>query len=276
MKSLYLAVLFFACSSLIYSQNEFANGDFEQNSYGDTGDQINGNQELINLGMDGVYSAGEEPNIDMITTDVYEGGPQSGNWFVGITGGGTDILALRVDEPFVMGEEYTVVYYDKKHSDFDAHPITFGISNDDLDFGTETYTSSDIPVDGEWTMRSATFVATADGEHLMIKTVAGGTQDWTHLDNFSFGVPQSVNDIEKENIAIYPNPADNFIFLDNSNSEIAEFRVYNLIGQVVLEYFDLSSTSLKIDLSSLETGNYIIETKKSADQSINRTRFVKK
>ena len=119
MRSFYLLllILFIAAVPGVQAQ-EFVNGGFDENFF--FNDMLNPEQELINLGMDGVYSFGpeDEANIDIITSSSYEGGPETGSWFCGMSGGATDKLALEIEPALVMNQEYTISFYDKAHSEF--------------------------------------------------------------------------------------------------------------------------------------------------------------
>ena len=66
------------------------------------------------------------------------------------------------------------------------------------------------------------------------------------------------NDSEKvELLSVFPNPAESFINLDlGSNGTIYEVQIIDLMGKEVFK--SSSYTSSKIDISSLEVGNYIV------------------
>jgi D-alanyl-D-alanine carboxypeptidase len=55
-------------------------------------------------------------------------------------------------------------------------------------------------------------------------------------------------------LIIYPNPADNKLWLDIESKGLKEVRIYNLQGQLLL-----SDSSPEVSLESLESGLYIIE-----------------
>jgi hypothetical protein len=76
-------------------------------------------------------------------------------------------------------------------------------------------------------------------------------------------VPLGYENINNDNsltINLFPNPATNYIsVLGLNNNETASFTITNSIGQVVAE--QLVSTLQNIDISKLNTGNYIITVK---------------
>ena len=58
-------------------------------------------------------------------------------------------------------------------------------------------------------------------------------------------------------IKVYPNPASNHIFVDCSDKEQAKMKVYNMIGECMLQ-IDLNSGLNDIDISSWSNGMYVI------------------
>ncbi|MBB4805781.1 hypothetical protein HNP38_001053 [Chryseobacterium defluvii] len=70
-----------------------------------------------------------------------------------------------------------------------------------------------------------------------------------------------VNELEKENIKIYPNPTTDFIYVKlNSISKIDEAEVYDASGRLVLK---TKLESEKLDLRTLSQGIYTISFKNS-------------
>ena len=74
--------------------------------------------------------------------------------------------------------------------------------------------------------------------------------------------PLSIDDVNLVNnaISIYPNPSENFISIENSNINFDVFTIYSVLGKTILE--KQNYTSNKIDISSLQKGNYFIMFKK--------------
>ncbi|WP_417352492.1 T9SS type A sorting domain-containing protein [Flavobacterium alkalisoli] len=60
-----------------------------------------------------------------------------------------------------------------------------------------------------------------------------------------------------KNLTYYPNPVSNILTLSNAN-EISKVEAYNLLGQKVLAK-DFSTTEAQVDISSLETGIYLVK-----------------
>ena len=75
------------------------------------------------------------------------------------------------------------------------------------------------------------------------------------LDEFT-----SVNDVDVEQIKIYPNPASDYISID-VDEEIESIEILDLSGRVVLEVNGMQSTKNKrVDISQLQGGVYLVRT----------------
>ena len=73
-------------------------------------------------------------------------------------------------------------------------------------------------------------------------------------------------------LSIYPNPAESFINIDmSSDARIFDVQIIDLMGKEVYNTDNLSTN--KIDISSLETGNYIIVVNSDAGKQLGK--FVK-
>jgi hypothetical protein len=65
-----------------------------------------------------------------------------------------------------------------------------------------------------------------------------------------------VNELEKDNVKIYPNPTADFVYVKlNSKSKIEGAEIYDLSGKLV---FKTKLESEKLDLRNLQQGIYMI------------------
>lgn len=64
------------------------------------------------------------------------------------------------------------------------------------------------------------------------------------------------NDLEKNKLSIYPNPASNFIIIKLNNTEKANVKIYNTIGKLIKEISVVNT--YKLDVSKLGSGIYFI------------------
>jgi len=77
-----------------------------------------------------------------------------------------------------------------------------------------------------------------------------------------------------ESISIYPNPAENTLYLNNkANLTLETAEVYNLLGQAVI--MPSNTNSLRsVDISSLSSGTYILKV--THDKGVFASKFIKK
>jgi hypothetical protein len=87
--------------------------------------------------------------------------------------------------------------------------------------------------------------------------------------NFSCGV-LAVEDITTKNnsIDIYPNPAKNMITL-SSKERLKGYKIYDEAGRLVASDSSLKGNKQEINLSSIQTGNYVI-TVETEKQTVNK------
>ncbi len=175
------------------SAQNFLNGSFENCTAGGS-DQINMtngafNAMMANVTAFGSYNGGGAGggNMDIITSSSWGGGgAQCGCYYVALTGTGTDAIALDLSAPLVAGNTYTISFYDRADAGFSAFSVEVGLSTTNTSFGTSIYLAP-LAVVNTWTLRTFTFVAPNNGMYITVQQNLGGTSDWLHVDNFSFG-----------------------------------------------------------------------------------------
>ncbi|MBL7912701.1 MAG: carbohydrate binding domain-containing protein [Bacteroidia bacterium] len=163
----------------------FINGNFENNSA--TGDLINLSNADCNSKLRDVNSFGTYGDVDIIRSAAYGGsGAQDGTWYLGLTGGGTDIVALTLSAPLAQGKIYTISFYDRKTSGYPVSPIQIGLSTSNNNVGTTIYTCKELPELNVWTQRTFTFTAPNNGQYITVQMQSGDIQHWVNVDNFVF------------------------------------------------------------------------------------------
>ena len=70
----------------------------------------------------------------------------------------------------------------------------------------------------------------------------------------------AINNIENTlNYIIYPNPADQFINIENNNQPITYFKITNVTGQIIYSANKINADNLtKINISGLSNGVYYL------------------
>ena len=184
MKHLFCIIQILIFQSL-FSQ-KIINGNFENNSA--NGDQINLSNVDLNSKLPGVTAFGSYGDVDIITSGTYGGGgAQDKSWYIALTGGGTDIVALSLSSPLIKGKIYTLTFYDRKDAAHQTSPIVIGISNSNNSVGTIVYSCPEEPVLRTWTKRTCTFKAENNEQFITVQMQSGGISDWANIDNFFLG-----------------------------------------------------------------------------------------
>ena len=67
----------------------------------------------------------------------------------------------------------------------------------------------------------------------------------------------NLDELLSQNIAIYPNPASSFVFIEKNNSKPLDIKIFDLLGRIVLSS-KLQAEKHQLDISILEDGIYFI------------------
>lgn len=97
----FICLFILTCFTITSREQGFINGDFEHNSA--VVDKINISNQYFNSHMAKCRGFGSIGNLDIITSSTYGGGPQSGKWYVALTGGGSDLLSIELLHNLVPG-----------------------------------------------------------------------------------------------------------------------------------------------------------------------------
>ncbi|PLX06623.1 MAG: hypothetical protein C0596_14985 [Marinilabiliales bacterium] len=74
-------------------------------------------------------------------------------------------------------------------------------------------------------------------------------------------------------ISVYPNPAKNVLFVENTNNTISSYSIYDITGKLVYETNGFNRI-ISIDISDLKSGQYIISF--DSEIGIIKRKFIKK
>ncbi|CAN5537264.1 hypothetical protein BH11BAC3_BH11BAC3_26090 [soil metagenome] len=170
----------------------FLNGDFEINTA--VTDRINIANITYNTLMANSTGFGSTGNIDVIGSDTLCGPAQSGNWFIALTGGGTDIVSLKLSTPLLQDKSYIISFYDRTCLPFSqfSYPLEVGASDVHDQFGSLIYLTPVATT--TWTLRTFLFKAPGNAQFITVKVRAGNTYGtWCQLDNFSIKCVVDIN-----------------------------------------------------------------------------------
>lgn len=186
-----ITILILAFLSVNVFAQKFINGDFE-NTTANT-DQINLSNDALNNMLPGVTAFGSYGDVDIISSATYGGiGAKSNKWYIALTGGKTDIVALELNSNLVKGKTYSISFYDRKVLSYEATPIQIGLSDSKNDFGTVVYTGHSHPELNVWNKRVFSFVAPHNSKYITVQMPDGSISNWVNIDGFNF---ENTNDI---------------------------------------------------------------------------------
>lgn len=86
--------------------------------------------------------------------------------------------------------------------------------------------------------------------------------------------PASVNNINEQTIAMYPNPATEYIVAEGINSNAKNIAVYNVYGQFLKPTYSFNANDCRIDCSQFASGLYFISA--TVEGKIAKASFIKK
>ncbi|MEZ4952740.1 MAG: T9SS type A sorting domain-containing protein [Saprospiraceae bacterium] len=250
--------LFFLLSG---NAQSLLNGDFEKNTA--DGCIYNLENEDFNLIMEDVVAFGSNSEMDIHNDTCGYADVISNNWFVSLSqrpSGEIDQLSLRMDMPLTLGSSYRLTYFDWAETSGLNNiplPLEIGLSTDSMIFGTLIHTS--MPVEYEWTQQSVEFMATEAAQYITIRMAgASGLKGWTFVDGFELSPLTAVAEVGEAEVAIYPNPARDYIFIE-TDLDLKSIRIINAMGQEVKSFPHLDVFRNKLDLSGLGAGVYFLE-----------------
>jgi PKD repeat protein len=72
-----------------------------------------------------------------------------------------------------------------------------------------------------------------------------------------------INSLSENDFSIFPNPASEFLIIENDNASIEFVQLFSLQGKMVGDYNLSTSRKNKIEVSSLENGIYFLQWKRA-------------
>lgn len=103
------------------------------------------------------------------------------------------------------------------------------------------------------------------------ESIGGGPEATAQVIVRVSGFPAGVNNVSADKINVYPNPASNKLYIYLSNSNVSEFRIYDMLGKTLQS--EAFSYNASVDVSSFSNGLYIIQFLSNDGKMIYSTRF---
>ena len=184
--------------------------------------------------------------------------------FVGVTYNGTTNGAQKTAGLFPVGSENTTPMVLGATIDFDANTWEFWT---DAPGTTAGLASTNAGLTGTFgTGNTQSIIGqTVDAMTIMVKG-NNGADDYFIIDQIKVSSPDyidtvsetaSVNEFNKSLLTIYPNPADNFISIENLLID-SEVELINVVGKK-MKSFKIESQNQKLDINDLSSGVYFVK-----------------
>ena len=138
-----------------------------------------------------------------------------------------------------------------------ATSYLFEISENDATFGNIVYSSTEV---GNFATLPFDF-AFAEGKTYSWRVTAinlCGSSASSAAEDFQW-IPASVNEIAEREFIVYPNPAENEVFIQNFQSGKSNVSIFNSTGQLVYSTSFNQPGVHTLDVKTLSTGIYTIQ-----------------
>ena len=130
---------------------------------------------------------------------------------------------------------------------------------------------SDV-TDGEYKMRFLAYAAGSDNTAIEDPCI-NNLEDYGEYEDYTLNVGTlGINNLNTQTFSYYPNPTENILNI-SSKKNVEEISVFNMSGQKV--FIEMNITAKQIDLSSLNSGIYLVRVKLEGGQ-IETFKIIKK
>ncbi|MDB4286304.1 T9SS type A sorting domain-containing protein [bacterium] len=85
------------------------------------------------------------------------------------------------------------------------------------------------------------------------------------------GGPTNLQSQDLKTVSIYPNPVEDYVWIENPENKELEFLLYDLYGQLILR----KSNCTFIDMSNLSEGVYMLSIKEINSRNIETKKIIK-
>lgn len=170
-------------------------------------------------------------------------------------------------------------FYAKTASENGAVIVRIAFFNGDFEFSSHEWFTSETLED--WTFVSIPLTQNEPVlTHATIQVIAtvgdfaAGDAEIS-VDAMSFGTTSGINDFESFDMALYPNPAQEFIQIENGSERITTLSFFDVTGRLVKQVNNSGDLS-RIEIADLPNGIYTIKAKTIENKVSVRKLVVKK
>ena len=186
-------------------------------------------------------------------------------------GGGSSLDATLIeltDTSFVGGMElfglpatyYMSAVYDTISFNISAHDTTLYLDSN----GEASITADDLIIEADYcftcttTLSQSNFTTDDIGNVAVYVTMEDRCENQA-VDTITITIMpySSVNEFSHSNLRIYPNPASDFVIIDNQNNKIISIELFDISGRFV-EKYTMNTKKTTIDVTHLQQGIYFV------------------
>ena len=186
-------------------------------------------------------------------------------------GGGSSLDATLIeltDTSFVGGMElfglpatyYMSAVYDTISFNISAHDTTLYLDSN----GEASITADDLIIEADYcftcttTLSQSNFTTDDIGNVAVYVTMEDRCENQA-VDTITITIMpySSVNEFSHSNLRIYPNPASDFVIIDNQNNKIISIELFDISGRFV-EKYTMNTKQTTIDVTHLMQGIYFV------------------
>ncbi len=175
------------------------------------------------------------------------------------------VLHVAVTQSHIMEN-----WQGQTHLEFVSRLMAPNENGTPLNFGAQT--TLNIPI--TFALNSAWGGVLANHDYEVIAWVQDlGTKEVYNAQKMDLDlIPVGINEIISNNINVYPNPASNYVMINNA--ENANIQVYDVMGNKVLDIKNISN-EYKMDVSNLSQGSYMMKIMQNNQVITKRFNLVK-
>ena len=90
---------------------------------------------------------------------------------------------------------------------------------------------------------------------------------------FTLGTPTGLNEAESDNLAVYPNPVQETLYVRPAG-EVVDLAIYDLSGRELLRLTPETDGVIQVPVADLQAGTYLLRVR--TNQEVKTTQFIKK
>lgn len=244
--------------------------------------QNNDNNTQQNITQAEYFIDGIDPGVgNAIALAINLGNPISENFTIPTNGltNGIHSLHIRIKDNGNTWSLYKrAFFYVQDASNITAIPITaaeyFLDTDPGVGNGTVLTLIQGLNINESFTITIPT--PTTDGNHYLYIRVQDQNNNWSLYKRALLTIDNSlsIEELDSNNIKIYPNPVQNSLHIDLLQNTNYSYRIFNLNGKEISYKNNLNTTN-QVNMSNYSSGLYFIKLINKSNQNIKILKFIK-